>query len=308
MICAKPFVPIGSSVYYPCYSCKACRINRARLWAARIGLEARCHDLSCFVTLTYKDGADGTVPNELKPTDTQDWIRELRRLARPNKIRYYLVGEYGPETLRPHYHAILFGLGQYAAGGSDGLWLQGRQGLVRESWRLGGSVVGSVTSESMAYVAGYVVEKIEKKNDPRLHGFTGEFQRMSLRPGIGASAVPNISAVLGSDFGLQSIADSGDVPLSLRVGRSHLPLGRYLRGKLRQELGLDCEKIKSENNKKQVAEMFALRGSFQEAARVLSKSPAESAALAQRLMLDNMSQKFKNLVSRREVFKQFKSL
>lgn len=59
---------------------------------------------------------------------------------------------------------------------------------------------------------------------------------MSLRPGIGADAMARV-AVLWTKYPLaQRIVD---VPSVLRHNRSLLPLGRYLRRRLRTELGRD---------------------------------------------------------------------
>jgi len=72
------------------------------------------------------------------------------------------------------------------------------------------------------------------KDDPRLEGRHPEFARMSLRPGIGFNAVPEIaSAVLTYDLDKKE----GDVPAALRHGTRILPLGRYLRGHLRLQTG-----------------------------------------------------------------------
>ena len=75
--------------------------------------------------------------------------------------------------------------------------------------------------------------------DSRLNGRQPEFARMSRHPGIGALAVPVVASALGSRFGAKSVAQTGDVPTALMHGRSSLPLGRYLRRKLREELGFD---------------------------------------------------------------------
>lgn len=47
----------------------------------------------------------------------------------------------------------------------------------------------------------------------------------------------DVSRVLNSKHGLALIQDSGDVPVSLSHGTSSFPLGRYLRGKLRENMG-----------------------------------------------------------------------
>ena len=46
----------------------------------------------------------------LRKRDYQLFMKRLRKAFPNDKIRFYAAGEYGPKTLRPHYHAILFGL------------------------------------------------------------------------------------------------------------------------------------------------------------------------------------------------------
>lgn len=55
---------------------------------------------------------------------------------------------------------------------------------------------------------------------------------MSLRPGIGADFIPEVASSL-----MQHEIDTEDVPNVLRHGRAVYPLGRYLKGKLREHLG-----------------------------------------------------------------------
>ncbi|AXB22553.1 replication initiation protein [Lynx canadensis associated microvirus CLP 9413] len=46
----------------------------------------------------------------LAKRDFQLFMKRLRKAFPDQKIRYFAAGEYGSETFRPHYHAILFGL------------------------------------------------------------------------------------------------------------------------------------------------------------------------------------------------------
>lgn len=59
---------------------------------------------------------------------------------------------------------------------------------------------------------------------------------MSLKPGIGAFAISDVA----SDMMQRRVENiSPDVPVGLRHGSSILPLGRYLRRRLRAEIGRD---------------------------------------------------------------------
>lgn len=251
MLCINPYVPRFGSVPYGCTQCGPCRINRRREWSSRMLLEAMKHGDSSFVTLTYADSTPQVVPCKvckgsckrcdckvhsasLVRYDYRCFLKRLRSLLAPEKIRYFMVGEYGSQTQRPHFHAILFGLAPRIAGGVDGF-----SGIVRDAWPCGHVLVGDATVDSMQYVAGYVQKKMTAKEDKRLYGREPEFARMSLRPGIGAYAVADIAKVLGTDAGLQQLVDSGDVPASLSMGKRSIPLARYLRKKLRVAIGLD---------------------------------------------------------------------
>ena len=46
-------------------------------------------------------------PIILKKSDFQKFIKRLRK---DYDIKYFACGEYGDKTLRPHFHAILFGV------------------------------------------------------------------------------------------------------------------------------------------------------------------------------------------------------
>ena len=225
VLCKKPFVK--GIQPYPCGQCLPCRLNRRRLWTHRLLLEARDHEFTSFATLTYHPDYV-PVDGSLNPKHTQLWLKRLRSLLGPTRpLRYYLVGEYGDDTFRPHYHAALFGLSHLESE------------LLQKSWSMGGTFLGTLTDQSAQYIAGYVTKKMTAVDDPRLGGRHPEFARMSLRPGIGAGAVVPIAEALNCPVGAASVARDGDVPTQLLLGRKSLPLGRYLRRKLREELGFD---------------------------------------------------------------------
>lgn len=209
-------------------------------------LEARLHEHSSFWTLTY---APENVPSggSLHPPHTQLWLKRLRKQLGPARpLRYYLVGEYGDQTFRPHYHAALFGLSAL------------EHELVLETWGLGLVHGGTLTTQSAQYIAGYVTKKMVNKDDPRLKGRYPEFARMSLRPGIGAGAARGVAEALNCSGGAKFVADSGDVPTALKHEQKSLPLGRYLRRKIREEMGFDNIGGQEKPQQVQAAEMSAL--------------------------------------------------
>ena len=230
MLCRRPYIPpYGSQrAAYPCKQCMPCRLNRRREWTSRILLESFCHEKSSFVTLTY---APEFVPegNTLVPKHPSDFLKKLRHHFPPKSIRYYLVGEYGDQTERPHYHLALFGVGPES------------QDLVARTWGMGHVLCGDLTPESAQYVAGYVTKKMTHADDPRLDGRYPEFARMSLKPGIGSGSLETIARALNTGLGSFVAKNAEDVPSFLRFGDKTYPLGRYLRTKLR--VALDFYKV-----------------------------------------------------------------
>lgn len=206
------------------HGCAECLRNRSyhkRVWVHRMDLEARLHEKNSFLTLTY---SDEFLPanNSLVPDHCVNWLKRFRQAIAPVKVRYFLVGEYGDDSHRPHYHAALFGVGpEY-------------EDVVRETWQMGHVMLGDLNIQSMRYVCGYVTKKMTAKSDERLNGRHPEFTRMSRMPGIGSLYVPNIAAALDCEAGASLVAD--DVPNALRLHGKAMPLGKYLRSKLKDEI------------------------------------------------------------------------
>lgn len=197
-------------------------------------LESLLHANSSFITLTYAEER-----YDLVPKDLQDWLKRFRRAVSPAKLRFFAVGEYGDRTQRPHYHAAIFG--HPACYGGISNRLRGEPcpcpacSVVRETWGFGHVMVARLEMKSAQYIAGYVTKKMTSRDHPGLYGRHPEFARMSLRPGIGANAMHDVASVL-MQYGLEN---KGDVPPALRFGSRIMPLGRYLRSRLRVLVGKD---------------------------------------------------------------------
>lgn len=219
---------------FGCGQCLPCRMNRRRLWTSRIMLESAQHAESCFVTLTYREECypnDGKVSKQ----ELQRFLKRLRFAVYPRRVRYYGVGEYGGQTGRAHYHVLLFGLGRenhenprknFACSCS-----------ICVAWPFGGVYVGDVEPESASYVLGYLTK--ESKAD---------FALMSRKPGIGGYSAKVIGDALCTKEGSTVVAAVGDVPGVVRRARKLWPLGRYLRGRLRQEVGMEVGEPEEQRN------------------------------------------------------------
>lgn len=258
MLCKRPYVQ--GTLAYSCGQCMPCRIRKRREWTHRIMLEAAQYEDNAFVTLTYDNDH---LPNggSLVPRDVQLWLKRLR-VNWPARLRYYLVGEYGDDSWRPHYHVALFNYAPCVRGRTkrdvrnrvDWRGCCSSCGLVGNAWGKGDIDVGILETASAGYLAGYVTKKMTRTDDPRLNGRWPEFARMSLRPGIGFDAMHEVaSQLMRYDLDVKLV----DVPNVLDHGKKHLPLGRYLRGNLRVMVGKD-KNAPEEALQKYSAEMLEL--------------------------------------------------
>lgn len=201
----------------PCGQCIACRIRQREDWTTRIELEARDYPKEevWFITLTYDDEhVPGMIvktgeimrkvqytwkPGEKRPQsvqillyeDVQKFLKRLRK-AYVGKLRYFIAGEYGEQTARPHYHMILYGWKPtdlknlykiHHNGYYTSKWLE-------DIWDMGQVQIAQAVPETYRYVAGYVTKKMyeidgKKANEYYELGQTKPFARMSLKPGLG---------------------------------------------------------------------------------------------------------------------------
>ncbi|QCQ84698.1 replication initiator protein [Blackfly microvirus SF02] len=155
----------------PCNNCVGCRLDKARQWAIRLTHERREHDLAIFVTLTYNDQH---LPRDggLVKKHMQTFFKRLRsyiEYTTPDnpKIKYFMCGEYGGKTLRPHYHAIIFGMDfadkRFHKNNKQGDKLYTSKKL-DELWGMGHCNIGDVTYQSVGYVARYNLKKVNGVN------------------------------------------------------------------------------------------------------------------------------------------------
>jgi hypothetical protein len=197
------------SLNLPCGQCVGCRLERSRQWAIRCVHESQLYSNNCFITLTY-DNAHLPEDRSLNVKHFQDFMKRLRFHHRGLQpvidddgketfpIRFFHCGEYGEQLGRPHYHACLFNFDfpdKVFWKRSNGVPLFTSK-ILSDLWGMGFVSIGSVTFESAAYVARYIMKKVtgdkafEHYNEVDMH--TGEVTRclkpeyitMSRRPGI----------------------------------------------------------------------------------------------------------------------------
>ena len=126
-------------------------------------------------------------------------MKRLRKQTSPKKIRFYMCGEYGEKTRRPHYHAILFNHDF----NDKIVWDKNESGesrytskLLSSLWSLGHSQTADASFQSAAYISRYIMKKVTgtpaDKHYQSIDTTTGEifqlepeYNRMSLKPGLG---------------------------------------------------------------------------------------------------------------------------
>lgn len=200
----------------PCGHCIGCRLEQSRQWANRCLLEMRYHSHNYFVTLTYDDlhlpsgtGVDPSTgevltTHSLVKRDFQLFMKRLRKkyaILYPGaeKLRFFMAGEYGDHTFRPHYHAIIFGLrlddlrfykrsGEYNLYTSDFLcscWCDSN-GFDSPQPK-GFVIVAPANWETAAYTARYCTSKLTGPLSSVYDSLNilPPFTLMSRRPGIG---------------------------------------------------------------------------------------------------------------------------
>lgn len=230
----------------PCGHCVGCRLRYSRIWADRCLAEASYHDSNIFLTLTYNDShlprplikerEDGSLSfskiHPLVKRDVQLFIKRLRKHYFDQDIRYFLCGEYGSKSMRPHYHLILFGLflddlkplymtsegfSYYTSESIEKLWYVESD----TEHSAGFHIITDVNWSTCAYVARYIMKKqyghgaeiYDELNYPK------EFTLMSRRPGIGRQFY--------EDHKLDIYSDKGEVFLSLPDGAHSIKSNRY---------------------------------------------------------------------------------
>lgn len=167
----------------PCGKCVECLLERARDWSIRCLHESKNYAQNAFITLTY---APEHIPKDGK-LNHYDFQLFMKRLLRDVKhpVPFFMCGEYGEETARPHYHACLFGLDfddkveERENKHGDTIWSSKK---LTEIWGLGHTELGSVTQKSAGYVARYILKK-QHPDAPQ------GYQKMSRTHAIGKSFI-----------------------------------------------------------------------------------------------------------------------
>lgn len=118
-----------------CGKCDDCKRRYQNDWSIRLANECECWSNVWFITLTYRpesvpyvvDSRTGELHNSVCKEHVQKWLKRfrinfLREYGEIVHLKYFLTSEYGPRTLRPHYHMLLFGLDLFEVNKLCDIW------------------------------------------------------------------------------------------------------------------------------------------------------------------------------------------
>lgn len=138
----------------PCGKCLECKKRRVNSWYIRLKNQLNDCDNAYMVTLTYDEENIPFSENGLMTLDYTDFQKFMKRYRKKNensKVRYFTCGEYGANSFRPHYHAIMYNIDCLS---------------VMETWNLGFVHFLNVTDATLYYTLKYVTKSALKKDDP----------------------------------------------------------------------------------------------------------------------------------------------
>lgn len=217
----KSCPPDAEPILLGCKRCLLCAQASRRQWAYRCVAESKMCGESMYLTLTVdEEHMQDVFPGySLTHKPFQDFMKRLRmtlergywydyvppftpqssivhlpcnlekKFYQRSQIKYFMCGEYGELSMRPHYHCCVFGarfpdaffakkVGSnfyFSSPTLSRLWTYGKM-----------SFFSDVTPQSAAYVAGYVDKKLSTTADDfRAVGLEPEYIKMS--QGIGLS-------------------------------------------------------------------------------------------------------------------------
>lgn len=181
-LCRNPVWLRKQCIRVSCGHCLVCRKRLRVNWAIRMQHQQMYTPGTLFLTMTY-DRHHLPAHASLSTTDIKQFVWRLRkRLARHHgnkRIKYYIAGEYGPKTHRPHYHAIIMGLDISYKDMLYDCWRK----CVPEQF----VVEQTLTLESKLYTSGYSVKKLGAKYGAAFKSQypnkIPEFQRQSIHIG-----------------------------------------------------------------------------------------------------------------------------
>lgn len=254
------------TINHRCGQCKACRITRREEVGARIFLESLMYrDKAAFVTLTY-DSENMPENGSLVKKDVRRFGQNLRRLVPDHEVSTVLVGEYGDESQRAHYHLAIYGIPLNVAYDEKmpkyrqkyrqvckkrhhrPVDFPGYEKLCLRAWKYRGHAsIGLIEVASAKYIGGYATKKLTaNKSEPE--GCIPEFVTWSRKKAVGKVAAQYIADSLLSrkcyPMEYPNMARGPDwIPVNwqgmAQVEGKTLVLDRYMKNRVIEAMGGD---------------------------------------------------------------------
>lgn len=185
-------------------------------------------ETSWFLTLTY-DQIHIPVTSDYVPTlqrqRFQNWINATKRRTGP--FQHYAVGEYGDDTMRPHYHMAIFPT------------QRSQIDDIADQWTYGNISCYPLIPQRARYLARYTAKKLTKADDSRLASCQEpEFRKSSTRPPLGLALARKIAAQYKKGIGKEIVRERGDIERTIRIAQKVYPIAPFLLDKIREELGI----------------------------------------------------------------------
>lgn len=188
-----------------------------------------------FLTFTYDEKHVPRIEGKLslRFKDVQRYMKRLRKAK--YYVKYIVVGEYGAETQRPHYHGLI--------------WTNAPDKVLQDEWYFGRVHFGIMTMQSAMYTLKYIIQPKVRQSESEVR----EKTRAQFSKGLGLSYLS------------QSVYDyhtlNYDKPqMFSRINGSKVALPRYYKLKIftRYQLGKQAGIVKWESIRKYRREMRAL--------------------------------------------------
>lgn len=155
MVCLYP-IHLKTGVCVPCGKCASCLQKKVKDTQFRLHAEVKDEKnlFSGFLTLTYSP--ENLPKDGVCKRDVQLFFKRLRKAGW--KFKYIVVSEYGPETFRPHYHALVF----FQKVGKTYIHVRDLFDIEKSIcrfWQLGNIELNEILEERITYIANYHVTR-----------------------------------------------------------------------------------------------------------------------------------------------------
>lgn len=107
-MCYAP-IQLPNGDFAGCRECRQCKDKYVDDWVGRCTAEAKTARKTVCMTLTYGPDAQGnTIHDRSEMLKYADFQLFMKRLRKKHDVRFFVVGEYGKEKGRSHWHCMLF--------------------------------------------------------------------------------------------------------------------------------------------------------------------------------------------------------